>query len=220
MEAAPAPLVALQQAAGHLQRSIANAFGGAHHQPRRVLRPRLLAGRARAPPRRVGFGAPLAAIIPGDTVVEQVLTTGVSNFLSLYNTALVARLVLTWFPSPPEFIVGPLSTLCDPYLNLFRGIIPPLGGSLDFSPILAFVLLSVFTNTAAALPCELGPDGGDGGDAPDGAAAGAARRGAAPGAARRAPLDWLPMSRYQAAWAARVAGARGQRAQQAGGASA
>lgn len=35
------------------------------------------------------------------------------------------------------------STLCDPYLNLFRGIIPPLGGTLDFSPILAFVLLSV-----------------------------------------------------------------------------
>lgn len=34
-------------------------------------------------------------------------------------------------------------TLCDPYLNLFRGIIPPLGGTLDFSPILAFVLLSV-----------------------------------------------------------------------------
>jgi hypothetical protein len=27
----------------------------------------------------------------------------------LYNTALVVRLVLTWFPQPPAFIVGPLS---------------------------------------------------------------------------------------------------------------
>jgi hypothetical protein len=27
----------------------------------------------------------------------------------LYNTALVVRLVLTWFPEPPAFIVGPLS---------------------------------------------------------------------------------------------------------------
>lgn len=27
----------------------------------------------------------------------------------LYNTALVVRLVLTWFPSPPAFIVGPLA---------------------------------------------------------------------------------------------------------------
>jgi YggT family protein len=40
------------------------------------------------------------------------------------------------------------STLCDPYLNLFRGIIPPLGGTLDFSPILAFVLLSVSISLA------------------------------------------------------------------------
>ena len=34
------------------------------------------------------------------------------------------------------------STICDPYLNLFRGIIPPVGG-IDFSPILAFVVLNV-----------------------------------------------------------------------------
>jgi YggT family protein len=43
------------------------------------------------------------------------------------------------------------STLCDPYLNLFRGIIPPLGGTLDFSPILAFVLLSVSCSSWTAV---------------------------------------------------------------------
>ena len=53
----------------------------------------------------------------------------------------------------------PLATLCDPYLNLFRGIIPPIGGTIDLSPILAFTVLNVFTNTAAALPCEIGEDG-------------------------------------------------------------
>ena len=37
------------------------------------------------------------------------------------------------------------STLCDPYLNLFRGIIPPLNGTIDLSPILAFVALDVST---------------------------------------------------------------------------
>lgn len=96
-----------------------------------------------------------AAIIPGDGVAEQVITTGLNQFLSLYNAALIGRLVLTWFPNPPQFIVGPLSTICDPYLNLFRGIIPPLGGTIDLSPILAFVALDLFTNSAAALPCEL-----------------------------------------------------------------
>lgn len=99
--------------------------------------------------------ASFAAIIPGDTAVEQVFTMGVFSFLNIYNTLLIGRLILTWFPNPPQAIVSPLSTLCDPYLNLFRGIIPPLGGTLDLSPILAFVTLNLFTNAAAALPSDL-----------------------------------------------------------------
>jgi len=62
---------------------------------------------------------------------------------SLYNTAIIVRLVLTWFPSPPAQLVGPLASVTDPYLNLFRGIIPPLGGTIDLSPILAFLCLDV-----------------------------------------------------------------------------
>jgi hypothetical protein len=44
------------------------------------------------------------------------------------------------------------STIVDPYLNLFRGIIPPIGGTLDLSPILAFVVLNVFTGCAPRCP--------------------------------------------------------------------
>ncbi|KAK6927210.1 CCB3/YggT [Dillenia turbinata] len=97
-----------------------------------------------------------AAILPGgDSVAGLVVTNGILNFLNIYNTLLVVRLVLTWFPNSPPAIVSPLSTLCDPYLNIFRGIIPPLGGTLDLSPILAFLVLNAFTSTAAALPAEL-----------------------------------------------------------------
>lgn len=39
---------------------------------------------------------PFAAVIPGDSVAEQVITTGVNQFLSLYNAALIGRLILTW----------------------------------------------------------------------------------------------------------------------------
>ncbi|XVE53836.1 hypothetical protein DITRI_Ditri03aG0034000 [Diplodiscus trichospermus] len=96
-----------------------------------------------------------AAVLPGDSVAGVVVTNGILNFLNIYNTLLVIRLVLTWFPNSPPAIVTPLSTLCDPYLNIFRGIIPPLGGTLDLSPILAFLVLNAFTSTAAALPAEL-----------------------------------------------------------------
>ncbi|XP_065851371.1 ylmG homolog protein 2, chloroplastic [Euphorbia lathyris] len=100
-----------------------------------------------------------AAILPGDSVAGIVVVNGISNFLNIYNTLLIVRLVLTWFPNTPPAIVSPLSTLCDPYLNIFRGIIPPLGGTLDLSPILAFLVLNAFTSTAAALPAEL-PEAG------------------------------------------------------------
>ncbi|KAL3500859.1 hypothetical protein ACH5RR_039952 [Cinchona calisaya] len=96
-----------------------------------------------------------AAILPGDSVAGIVVTNGIVNFLNIYNTLLVVRLVLTWFPNAPPVVVSPLSTLCDPYLNIFRGIIPPLGGTLDLSPILAFLVLNAFTSTASALPAEL-----------------------------------------------------------------
>jgi YggT family protein len=62
--------------------------------------------------------------------------------IQIYTILLIVRILLSWFPnidwSNPIF--STLSQLTDPYLNLFRSIIPPLGG-LDFSPILAFLLL-------------------------------------------------------------------------------
>ncbi|KAF6171089.1 hypothetical protein GIB67_015037 [Kingdonia uniflora] len=100
-----------------------------------------------------------AAILPGDSVAGLVAANGILNFLNIYNTLLICRLVLTWFPSAPPVIVSPLSTLCDPYLNIFRGLIPPLGGTLDLSPILAFLVLNAFTSAASALPAELPPTG-------------------------------------------------------------
>jgi len=54
-----------------------------------------------------------------------------------------------------KMIIVSFSTICDPYLNIFRGLIPPLGGTLDLSPILAFLVLNAFTSTAAAIPAEL-----------------------------------------------------------------
>ena len=64
--------------------------------------------------------------------------------LQIFSFLLLIRVLLTWFPSI-DWNNGALSALCsltDPYLNIFRGIIPPIGG-FDISSILAFLLLNV-----------------------------------------------------------------------------
>ena len=66
-----------------------------------------------------------------------------SDTLRIYSLLLLVRVLLTWFPSI-DWSNGVLSALCsitDPYLNIFRGVIPPIGG-FDISSILAFLLLN------------------------------------------------------------------------------
>jgi YggT family protein len=36
-----------------------------------------------------------------------------------------------------------LGRICDPYLDLFKKIIPPIGGMIDISPILAIIVLQL-----------------------------------------------------------------------------
>ena len=51
--------------------------------------------------------------------------------LSIYSLILVVRLVLTWFPNLPweNPVLSAVSAICDPYLNIFRGLIPPSAAS-------------------------------------------------------------------------------------------
>lgn len=72
------------------------------------------------------------------------LITTLATFVTFYSYLLIIRVLLTWFTtvdwSNQPFAA--LSQISDPYLNLFRSIIPPLGG-MDFSPILAFLALNI-----------------------------------------------------------------------------
>jgi YggT family protein len=75
------------------------------------------------------------------------LITTLVTFLTIYSYLLITRVLLTWFPQINWYNqpFAALSQITDPYLNLFRSIIPPLGG-MDFSPILAFLALNLVTN--------------------------------------------------------------------------
>jgi len=54
-------------------------------------------------------------------------------------------------------ILQPVFQITDPYLNLFRGLIPPVFG-LDLSAILAFVTLNVLTGVTASVGAEITPN--------------------------------------------------------------
>ena len=62
----------------------------------------------------------------------------------LYTILLFTRIVGSWFH---RFTYHPVMhfarTSTDPYLNIFRRLIPPIGGALDLSPILGFFVLEV-----------------------------------------------------------------------------
>ena len=64
--------------------------------------------------------------------------------LSIYTLVLLVRVLLSWFPnldwSNP--ILSSVSAITDPYLNAFRGLIPPVGG-LDLSSLVAFLALQL-----------------------------------------------------------------------------
>ena len=64
--------------------------------------------------------------------------------LSIYTLILLVRVLLSWFPNLDwgNPVLSTVSAITDPYLNVFRGLIPPLAG-LDLSAIVAFLALQL-----------------------------------------------------------------------------
>jgi YggT family protein len=75
----------------------------------------------------------------------------VSAVFLVYLILIFARILLSWIPRIPynpylRAVVDFIHQVTDPYLNLFRRVLPPVGGrgfALDLSPILAVVLLLI-----------------------------------------------------------------------------
>lgn len=62
----------------------------------------------------------------------------------LYSMIIVVYVLLSWFPMSNGVIADiyrALGRICDPYLNLFKKVIPPIGGMVDISPIIALLVL-------------------------------------------------------------------------------
>ncbi|TVQ22661.1 MAG: YggT family protein [Leptolyngbya sp. DLM2.Bin15] len=76
--------------------------------------------------------------------MSQLIATSLINFLNFYTALLFIRILLTWFPtidwSNP--LLSALQQITDPFLNIFRSFIPPLG-MIDISPMLAILALQL-----------------------------------------------------------------------------
>ena len=57
---------------------------------------------------------------------------------------LFVYVLMSWIPQKSGIIADidtVLGRVCDPFLNLFRKFIPPIGGMVDISPIFALLVL-------------------------------------------------------------------------------
>ncbi|MFD1705812.1 YggT family protein [Siminovitchia sediminis] len=69
----------------------------------------------------------------------------IMQVISLYSWALIIYILMSWFPNARESAIGQfLAKICEPYLEPFRRIVPPLG-MIDISPIVAFLVLRLAT---------------------------------------------------------------------------
>ena len=70
----------------------------------------------------------------------------IANCFYVYLLMIFVRCLLTWFPNVNwnNPLLAGLKASVDLYLDLFRKIIPPIGGAIDISPIVAsFVLIFI-----------------------------------------------------------------------------
>jgi YggT family protein len=75
----------------------------------------------------------------------------VNALFTVYFIMIIARILLSWIPRIPynpilSAVINFITEVTDPYLRLFRRILPPVGGggfALDLSPIIGIIVLVI-----------------------------------------------------------------------------
>ncbi|RAI15178.1 MAG: YggT family protein [Candidatus Melainabacteria bacterium] len=75
-----------------------------------------------------------------------------NNLFYFYFLLIMIRIFLSWIPSIDWFSqpFKSIREVTDLYLDLFRRLIPPVGG-LDFSPIIAIIALQIIQSFTVGL---------------------------------------------------------------------
>ncbi|MGK2956688.1 MAG: YggT family protein [Solirubrobacterales bacterium] len=89
--------------------------------------------------------ATLLAITRGDVAAY------VNGLFTVYIVLIFIRILMSWIPRLPDnrallAVATFVRETTDPYLNIFRRILPPVGGggmSIDLSPMVGVILLLI-----------------------------------------------------------------------------
>jgi len=74
--------------------------------------------------------------------ILQAVAGVVDLLLNVYMYLIIGRAIISWVnPDPYNPIVNFLYTATEPVMRIARKIIPPIGGTLDISPIVVLVLI-------------------------------------------------------------------------------
>ena len=66
------------------------------------------------------------------------------NLLQIYSLLIIIRAVLSWVKiDPRNQLMRLLCALTDPVLAPIQRVIPPVGGAIDISPIVALLLVQL-----------------------------------------------------------------------------
>jgi YggT family protein len=77
----------------------------------------------------------------------------VDVFVGVYTLAILAYILTSWVQLPYSLrpVQRFLSDVCDPYLRLWRRIIPVSAGPIDFTPMVAVIALVAFDRILIAV---------------------------------------------------------------------
>lgn len=86
-------------------------------------------------------------------MLENQIAEYVYYLFNTYRGLVIVYVLMSWVPNVRESFIGEiLGKIVEPYLAPFRRIIPPIGGMLDISPIVAwFTLEFVYRGVLAIL---------------------------------------------------------------------
>lgn len=92
-------------------------------------------------------------------ITRQDVADYVAALFLVYIILILIRVLISWIPRMPynpalRAVLDFISQTTDPYLNLFRRILPPVGGGgfgLDLSPMIGIIVLYVLRAVVVGL---------------------------------------------------------------------